>query len=79
MPLNTAQRFAWNLAQTLMVEITLFETESGYAAIPSAEFDGDADCVVREYDPFAPLGQTRPTAAPGSFSKLSGRRGIMLW
>lgn len=53
MPLNTAQRFAWNLAQTLMVEITLFETASGYAAVPSAEFEGDVDSVVREYDPFS--------------------------
>lgn len=53
MSLSTAQRYAWNLAQTLMVEIVLFATPSGYAAVPSAEFDGDADSVVREYDPFA--------------------------
>ena len=53
MSLNTAQRYAWNLAKTLMVEITLFETAGGYGAIPSVEFEGDADSIVREYDPFA--------------------------
>ena len=53
MPLNTAQRYAWNLAKTLMVEITLFATPSGYAAVPSKEFEGDIDSVVREYDPFS--------------------------
>jgi len=55
MPLYTAQRYAWNLPKTLtlMVEITLFATPVGYAAVPSAEFEGDADSVVREYDPFS--------------------------
>lgn len=53
MPLNTAQRYAWTLAKTLMVEVVLFATTSGYAAVPATEFDGDADSVVREYDPFA--------------------------
>lgn len=53
MSLITAQRYAWNLAQTLMVKIVLFATPSGYAAVPTAEFDGDADSIVREYDPFS--------------------------
>ncbi len=53
MSLSTAQRYAWNLAKTLMVEVTLFATPGGYVAVPTAEFDGDADSVVREYDPFA--------------------------
>ncbi len=47
MSLSTAQRFAWDLARTLMIEITLFETADGYGAVPSNEFEGDADSVVR--------------------------------
>ena len=51
--LNLAQNFAWNLAATLMACITLFRTEGGYGVVPSAEFDGDPDTVVAEYDPLA--------------------------
>ena len=53
MPLETAQRFAWNLACTLKVIIILIETDDGYIAMPSDEYDGAADQVVREYDVFA--------------------------
>ena len=52
MSLAIAQRYAWSLARTLMVCVTLFHAGSGYAAIPSSEFDGEADSIVREYDPF---------------------------
>ena len=52
MSLAIAQRYAWSLARTLMVCVTLFHAGSGYAAIPSSEFDGEADRIVREYDPF---------------------------
>lgn len=51
--LSLAQQFAWSLATSLMVCITLFRAEGGYAAVPSAEFDGDPDTIVREYDPWA--------------------------
>jgi hypothetical protein len=51
--LNLAQQFAWDLATTLMACITLFKGEGGYGVVPSAEFDGDPDTIVREYDPFA--------------------------
>ncbi|MBN8500188.1 MAG: hypothetical protein J0M19_03435 [Sphingomonadales bacterium] len=52
--LTIAQRHAWSLARTLMVCVTLFHAGNGYAAVPTSEFDGDADSVVREYDPFNP-------------------------
>ena len=52
MSLIIAQRYAWSLARTLMVCVTLFHAGSGYAAIPTSEFEGDADSIVREYDPF---------------------------
>ena len=51
--LNEAQRRAWNLATTLMVCVVLFQVEGGYSIMPSAEFDGDVESVIREYDPFA--------------------------
>ena len=53
MPLSTAQALAWNLATTLMACITLFKAADGYSVTPTAEFDGDAETVVHEYDPFA--------------------------
>ena len=52
MSLTTAQSFAWNLARTLMTVIVLIDTGNGYSAMPSSEFDGSPDQVVREYDPF---------------------------
>jgi len=54
MSLTIAQRHAWSLARTLMVCVTLFHAGKDYAAVPSAEFDGDADSVIHEYDPFNP-------------------------
>lgn len=53
MPLSTAQSLAWNLSKALMTVIILIETDQGYVALPSDEFDGDPDRVVREYDPFS--------------------------
>lgn len=53
MPLTTAQSFAWSLAKTLMTIIVLIKTDKGYIAMPSDEFDGDADQIVCEYDPWA--------------------------
>jgi hypothetical protein len=53
MSLETAQRYAWNLACTLKVIIILIETDDGYNAMPSDDYDGDADHVVREYDVFS--------------------------
>ena len=52
MSLETAQRLAWNLACTLKVIIILIRTADGYHAMPIDDFDGDADQVVRDYDPF---------------------------
>ncbi len=53
MSLEIAQRYAWNLACTLKVIIILIETDDGYAAMASADYDGDVDHIVREYDVFA--------------------------
>jgi hypothetical protein len=53
MSLEAAQRYAWNLACTLKVIIILIETDDGFNAMPSNEYDGDVERVVREYDVYA--------------------------
>lgn len=53
MSLTTAQSLAWNLAKTLMTIIVLIKTDKGYFAMPSDEFDGDPDQIIREYDPWS--------------------------
>ena len=50
--LPLAQAIAWNLALTLMVSVTLFRTEAGYSVLPTSEFDGTADMILTEFDPF---------------------------
>ena len=50
--LALAQQIAWDLARTLMVSITLFPCAGGYGVLPSAEFDGAAELVITEFDPF---------------------------
>jgi hypothetical protein len=52
MSLFIAQRHAWSLARTLMVCITLFQAGDEYSVMPSADYDGDTNKIVREYDPF---------------------------
>ena len=50
--LSLAQSNAFELAQTLMVPVTLFEVDGVYGVLPSDELD-DADVVVvHEYDPY---------------------------
>ena len=39
-------------ATTLMACGTLFKADAAYGIVPSAEFDGDPETVVREYDPW---------------------------
>ena len=51
--LSAAQDRAWNLATTLMVCVILFQAGELYGVMPSSEFDGDPETIVREYDPFA--------------------------
>lgn len=51
--LRLAQQFAWSLAKTLMTPVILFRWECGFGAIPSAEYEGPADAILTEYDPFA--------------------------
>jgi len=34
--------------------VTLFRSEGGFGAMPTAEFDGEAESVLHVYDPFDP-------------------------
>lgn len=52
MSLQLAQRCAYDLAKTLMICVVLIQTDSGYGVMPSSEFDGPAEAIVHEYDPF---------------------------
>jgi hypothetical protein len=51
--LSLAQNHALDLARTLMVPVTLFEIDGKIGVMPSAEYDGDEDAIINEYDPFA--------------------------
>lgn len=53
MSLKDAQRYAWSLACSLKVVIVLIITDRGYYAMPSDDYDGDPERVVRHYDVFA--------------------------
>ncbi len=52
--LPLAQEFAYSLATSLMACVTLFRSEGGFGAMPTAEFDGQAESVLHVYDPFDP-------------------------
>lgn len=50
--LSLAQNYALDLARTLMVPVTLFEIDGEIGVTVSAEYDGDEDAVINDYDPF---------------------------
>ncbi|ESZ86667.1 MAG: hypothetical protein Q27BB25_12890 [Blastomonas sp. CACIA14H2] len=52
MSLPTAQKFAWNLAKTLMTCVVLIKTSDGYSVMTDADYDGDPTQIIRVYDPF---------------------------
>jgi hypothetical protein len=51
--LTFAQEAAYRLAGTLMVPVVLIRTDLGYGILELAEFDGDPESIICEYDPFA--------------------------
>lgn len=52
MPLSLARANAYHLATTLMICVVLIQTDSGYGVMPASEFDGPAESIVHEYDPW---------------------------
>ncbi|MBN8995388.1 MAG: hypothetical protein J0H94_09185 [Rhizobiales bacterium] len=52
--LELAGQVALDLARTMMICVTLFKSDGGYAVVPSDDFDGDPETIVHEYDPFQP-------------------------
>lgn len=53
MPLATARQFGFNLSHTLMTVIVLIRTDKGYYAMPAADYDGNPEHIISEYDPFS--------------------------
>lgn len=51
--LELARQVALDLSRTLMICVTLFKSDGGYAVVPSEDFDGDPARVIHEYDPYA--------------------------
>ena len=52
MSLQLAQRRAFDLAKSLLVCVVLIRTDGGYGVMPASEFDGPAEAIVHEYDPW---------------------------
>lgn len=50
--LTLAQNNAFNLAQMLMVPVTLFQNDGQFRVMPFAEYDGDEETVIHVYGPF---------------------------
>ena len=51
--LTTAYACGWSLATTLMVYVVVFRAgDDDYGAMISAEYDGDPDFIVHEFDPW---------------------------
>ena len=51
--LTTAYACGWSLATTLMVYVVVFRAgDDVYGAMISAEYDGDPDAILHEYDPW---------------------------
>ncbi len=50
--LTTAYACGWSLATTLMAYVVVFRAgDDDFGVMPSAEYDGDADLIVYEFDP----------------------------
>jgi hypothetical protein len=49
--LNLAQNHARNLARIPMIPVTHFEIDGKIGVMPSAEYDGDEDPIINDYDP----------------------------
>lgn len=47
-----AQSHAFQLSRDLMVPVTVFEIDGAYGVMPAAEYDGEEDAIINEFDPF---------------------------
>ena len=52
MSLQLAQANAFHLAKSLLVCVVLIRTDGGYGVMPASDFDGPAEAVLFEFDPF---------------------------
>jgi len=80
MSLTIAHRHAWSLARTLNGLRHPVPRRYDDGAVPTSEFDGDADSIVREYDPFNPLTAPNRVAPHGWMPNgYSSGRAFLLW
>lgn len=49
--LTLANRYSHSLAQSLMVAVIVFRSETGYAVVTADEFEGDYASIITEFDP----------------------------
>lgn len=51
--LNTAYACGWSLATTLMVYVVVFRAgDDDFGVMTTAEYDGDPNAIIHEYDPW---------------------------
>jgi len=52
--LSTAYACGWNLATTLMTCVVVFRAgDDDFGVMTTAEYDGDPEIVIHEFDPWA--------------------------
>ncbi|HEY8137575.1 MAG TPA: hypothetical protein VIF61_07020 [Methylocystis sp.] len=52
--LNTAYACGWSLATTLMTCVVVFRAgDDDFGIMTTAEYDGDPESVIHEFDPWA--------------------------
>ena len=52
--LSTAYVCGWSLATTLMVYVVVFRAGDDNFVMTAAEYDGDPDLILHEFDPHLP-------------------------
>ncbi len=50
--LNLVKAYAYSLAKDLLVNIVIFKIDGRFGVMPSNEYDGADDTIIRELDPF---------------------------
>lgn len=51
--LELAQKYAWNLARTLMTTVVLFQSDDEYGVLPENELDDAEVEALYIYDPYS--------------------------
>jgi hypothetical protein len=52
--LTLAQEIAFDLAQTLMEPVVLFQADDAFGVMVASEYDGEEEAILFEFDPWSP-------------------------